>query len=144
MATKAGRKASLPTYSVADAAGLLGVSADTVRRLVDSGKLAARRDPGSRRVIQGSALAELAVQRGRGPLNGAGPSGAHSARNQFPAIVTKVTMDTVMAQVELQAGPFRLVSLISREAVEDLGLEPGVVAVASVKATDVTMQLPLG
>ena len=73
-----------------------------------------------------------------------GPTGGHSARNRFPGIVTKVTRDLVMAQVELQAGPYRLVSLMSREAADELGLAPGVAAVASVKATNVTMELPVG
>jgi molybdopterin-binding protein len=129
---------------VAEAAELLGVSADTVRRWSDSGKLASRRDTGGRRVIEGPALAELAAQLGRGPGAHVGPTAAHSARNRFPGIVTKVTKDLVMAQVELQAGPFRLVSLMSREAADELGLAPGVAAVASVKSSSVTVELPLG
>jgi molybdopterin-binding protein len=137
--------ASAPkAYRVAEAAELLGVSADTVRRWADSGKLASNRDAGGRRVIEGPALAELAAQLGRGPGTDVGPTAAHSARNRFPGIVTKVTKDLVMAQVELQAGPFRLVSLMSREAADDLGLAPGVAAVASVKSTSVTMELPFG
>jgi molybdopterin-binding protein len=143
MATKAGRKASLPMHSVAEAAGLLGVSRDTVRRLVDSGKLAARRNTSGRRVIEGPALAELAVKRGRDLVSSVGLTGGHSARNRFAGIVTKVTKDTVMAQVELQAGPFRVVSLISREAADYLGLAPGVSAVVSVKATNVAVERPM-
>jgi molybdopterin-binding protein len=131
-------------YRVAEAAELLGVSADTVRRWSDSGKLASSRDAGGRRVIEGPALANLAAQLGRSPGTDVGPTGGHSARNRFPGIVTKVTKDLVMAQVEFQAGPFRLVSLMSREAADDLGLASGVVAVASVKATNVTMELPAG
>jgi len=131
-------------YRVAEAAELLGVSADTVRRWSDSGKLASSRDAGGRRVIEGAALAELATQLGRGPGSDIGPTGAHSARNRFPGIVTRVTKDLVMAQVEMQAGPFRLVSLMSREAADDLGLAPGVAAVASVKSTNVTMEVPFG
>jgi molybdopterin-binding protein len=131
-------------YRVAEAAELLRVSADTVRRWADSGKLASNRDAGGRRVIEGAALAELAAQLGRGPGAEVGATGAHSARNRFPGIVTKVTKDLVMAQVELQAGPFRLVSLMSREAADDLGLAPGVAAVASVKSTSVTVELPVG
>ena len=72
-----------------------------------------------------------------------GPTGGHSARNRFPGIVTKVTKDLVMAQVEMQAGPFRLVSLMSREAADELGLAPGVATVASVKGTSVTVELPV-
>ncbi len=130
-------------YRVAEAADLLGVSADTVRRWSDSGKLASSRDAGGRRVIEGAALAELAAQLGGGPGTEVGPTAAHSARNRFPGIVTKVTKDQVMAQVEMQVGPFRVVSLMSREAADDLGLAPGVAAVASVKSTSVTVELPL-
>ncbi len=129
---------------MAEAAELLGVSADTVRRWSDSGKLASRRDVSGRRVIEGAALADLAAQLGRSPTAQVGPTGGHSARNRFSGIVTKVTKDLVMAQVEMQAGPFRLVSLMSREAADDLGLAPGVAAVASVKATNVTVELPVG
>jgi molybdopterin-binding protein len=130
-------------YRVAEAAELLGVSADTVRRWSDSGKLASSRDAGGRRVIDGAALAELAAQLGRGPGTEVGPTAAHSARNRFPGIVTKVTKDQVMAQVEMQVGPFRVVSLMSREAADELGLAPGVAAVASMKSTNVTVELPL-
>jgi molybdopterin-binding protein len=140
----AAEAASPRVYRVAEAAELLGVSADTVRRWSDSGKLASRRDASGRRVIKGPALADLAAQLGRGPGAQVGPTGGHSARNRFPGIVTKVTKDLVMAQIEMQAGPFRLVSLMSREAADDLGLAPGVAAVASVKATNVTVELPVG
>jgi molybdopterin-binding protein len=131
-------------YRVAEAAELLGVSADTVRRWSDSGKLASSRDEAGRRVIEARALAELASQLGRGPGTEVGPTGGHSARNRFPGIVTKVTKDLVMAQVEMQVGPFRVVSLMSREAADDLGLAPGVAAVASVKSTNVTVEVPFG
>lgn len=131
------------SFRVPEAAQLLGVSADTVRRWADSGRLVARRDAAGRRLVDGASLAELARQLGK-EAGQVGPTGAHSARNRFPGIVTKVTKDTVMAQVELQAGPFRLVSLMSREAADELGLAPGVSAVASVKATNVTVELPAG
>jgi len=130
-------------FRVPEAAQLLGVSPDTVRRWVDSGRLAAERDGPGRRVIEGEALAALAAELGRSLVTDVGATAAHSARNRFPAIVTKVTRDTVMAQVELQAGPYRLVSLMSREAADELGLVPGTSAVASVKATNVTVELPL-
>jgi molybdopterin-binding protein len=130
-------------YRVAEAAELLGVSPDTVRRWTDSGKLASRRDASGRRVIEGAALAELAAALGRGPTTEVGPTVGHSARNRFPGIVTKVTRDLVMAQVDIQAGPYRFVSLMSREAADELGLAPGVPAVASVKATNVTVELPV-
>jgi molybdopterin-binding protein len=129
-------------YRVPEAAELLGVSADTVRRWADSGRLASSRDSAGRRVIEGAVLAAFAAQPGRAQTLEVGPTGGHSARNRFVGIVTKVTKDTVMAQVEMQAGPFRVVSLMSREAADDLGLAPGVAAVASVKATNVTVELP--
>jgi molybdopterin-binding protein len=135
--------AHAPTvYRVPEAADLLGVSADTVRRWADTGRLASSRDSAGRRVIEGSALAEFAAQLAKGLSLEVGPTGGHSARNRFVGIVTKVTKDLVMAQVEMQAGPFRVVSLMSREAADDLGLAPGVAAVASVKATNVTVELP--
>ncbi|HYA44455.1 MAG TPA: helix-turn-helix transcriptional regulator [Acidimicrobiales bacterium] len=131
-----------PVYRVPEAAALLGVSADTVRRWADAGKLRSTRDGSGRRLIDAAALAEFATQLGRSALAGVGPTGGHSARNRFPGIVTRVVKDTVMAHVELQAGPFRLVSLMSREAADELRLAPGVTAVASVKATNVTVELP--
>jgi len=140
---KSSGTAHAPTiYRVPEAAELLGVSADTVRRWADTGRLASSRDSAGRRVIEGSALADFAAQLAKGLSLEVGPTGGHSARNRFVGIVTKVTKDLVMAQVEMQAGPFRVVSLMSREAADDLGLAPGVAAVASVKATNVTVELP--
>jgi molybdopterin-binding protein len=138
----AGPAHSPAVYRVPEAAELLGVSADTVRRWADTGRLASSRDSAGRRVIEGPVLAAFAAQSGRAQPLEVGPTGGHSARNRFVGIVTKVTKDTVMAQVEMQAGPFRVVSLMSREAADDLGLAPGVAAVASVKATNVTVELP--
>jgi len=120
-------------FKVGEAAQLLGVSDDTVRRWADSGRITLSGTPAT---IDGVELAALAQQFG----TEAQASGS-SARNRFTGIVTKVTRDTVMAQVELQAGPFRVVSLISREAADELGLEPGVLATASVKATNVGIEL---
>ena len=120
-------------FKVGEAALLLGVSDDTVRRWADSGRLTLTGTPAS---IDGVELAALAQE-----LGTEAQSSTASARNRFTGIVTKVTKDTVMAQVELQAGPFRVVSLISREAVDELGLEPGVLATASVKATNVGIEL---
>ena len=137
-----GASRSPAVYRVPEAAELLGVSADTVRRWADTGRLASSRDSAGRRVIEGSVLAAFAAQPGRAQSLEVGPTGGHSARNRFVGIVTKVTKDVVMAQVEMQAGPFRVVSLMSREAADDLGLAPGVAAVASVKATNVTVELP--
>ncbi|MGY1740572.1 MULTISPECIES: TOBE domain-containing protein [unclassified Blastococcus] len=128
------------TYRIAEAAELLGVSDDTVRRWIDSGRLAARRDAGGPAVVDGAALAAVATQLHEAPEPGATRNS--SARNRLAGIVTRVVRDTVMAQVEIQAGPFRLVSLMSREAADDLGLEPGVRAVATVKATQVSVDVP--
>lgn len=125
---------------VAEAAALLGVSDDTLRRWADSGRIAVERDAG-RATVDGAELAALAERiAADSPLAALVPQGTSSARNRVPGIVTRVVRDTVMAQVELQAGPFRLVSLMSREAADELGLEPGVIATASVKATTVVIE----
>ncbi len=126
-------------YSVGEAAGLLGVSADTVRRWIDTGTLDATRTVKGRRRIQGATLARFA----QSLHDGSDPAMAarESTRNHFTGIVTKVVKDKVMAQVELQAGPFRVVALISREAVDDMELVPGVMASAVVKSTNVSIQL---
>src|SRR5271155_4823683 len=126
-------------YSVGEAAGLLGVSADTVRRWIDNGSLDATRTVNGRRRIEGEALAHFAqsLHERSDPL----VASSDSIRNHFTGIVTKVIKDKVMAQVELQAGPFRIVALISREAVDDMGLTPGVMASAVVKSTNVSIEL---
>ena len=121
-------------FKIGDAAELLGVSADTVRRWADAGRLRTARTAGGHRVVAGADLAALAVELADNP----GEDGRSlSARNSFDGLVTKVTTDKVMAQVELQCGPNRIVALISSEAVRELGLEVGVRAVATVKATNV-------
>lgn len=130
----------MPSYRISQAAQLLGVSADTVRRWADGGRVSVTRDAAGRRVIDGVDLARFATSLSEG--SELAPSGGHSARNRVMGIVTRVVRDGVVAQVELQAGPFRFVSLLSREAVDELGLEPGVTAVASMKATNVTIELP--
>jgi len=138
------RPASAPRYRIAEVAALLGVSDDTVRRWVDAGRLTASRDSAGRRVIDGTAVAALARELAP-PAELADPARIHtaeSARNRFAGIVTNVLRDKVMAQVEMQAGPFRVVSLMTREAADDLGLYPGVTAVASVKSTQVVVEKP--
>lgn len=120
---------------IRDAASILGVSDDTVRRLVESGALPHGRDPSGRMVIAGAALADYVRQQAQPPGRA-----ASSARNRLRGLVTQVRVDGVMAQVELQCGPFRVVSLLSAEAVADLGLEPGSVAVAVIKATNVIVE----
>jgi molybdopterin-binding protein len=130
----------MPQYSVGQAAELLGVSPDTIRRLADRGDLKTVRTPGGRRRLDGADLATYAQRTATPPLT---PKAApESARNRFPGLVTKVTKDKVMAQIEVQAGPFRIVSLISREAADELGLTPGSLVVASVKSTNVVVEIP--
>lgn len=125
---------------IKEAAGYLGVSDDTVRRWVESGKLDAQKDDAGRTVVDGLAVATLARELATTPED---PSQvARSARNRFVGLVTQITSDVVMSQVELQCGPFRVVSLMSTEAVRDLGLELGDVAVAVVKATTVIVETP--
>jgi molybdopterin-binding protein len=129
-------------FRIRQAAELLGVSDDTLRRWADSGRLPTTADAAGRRAVDGAQLARFAEEiaaNGRDlPYRIVG----ESARNRFSGLVTRVVRDTVMAQVEIQAGPFRVVSLMSREAADDLGLEPGVLAVASVKATNVVVEIP--
>jgi molybdopterin-binding protein len=121
------------------AAELLGVSVDTVRRWADAGRIETMRTEGGHRLLDGAALARFAVE-----LASSHPTMpvTESARNHFLGLVTDVNTDGVMAHVKLQAGPFRISSLISSEAVAELGLEPGMLAVASVKATNVVIELP--
>lgn len=125
---------------VRDAAQFLGVSSDTVRRWIDDGTLHATRSSGVLSV-DGLELAQLA--RDRAVLPSDPSSVAISARNRFVGLVTGVVSDRVMSQVELQCGPHRVVSLMSTEAVRELGIEPGVVAVAIVKATNVIVETPI-
>ena len=132
----------MPSYRIRDAAQLLGVSDDTVRRWAEAGRLPTVTEHGRQR-IDGAALAEFAESQAAALERPAvGPIGGASARNQLIGLVTRVVRDTVMAQVDLQAGPFRIVSLMSREAADELGLEPGSLAIASVKATNVVIEVP--
>lgn len=120
---------------------MLGVSDDTLRRWVSAGELRATVDGTGRKVIDGADLAHFARERSTSLPS---PPGASSARNRFTGLVTQVTSDTVMSQVELQCGPYRVVSLMSTEAVRELALEPGVLATASIKATNVVVDRPEG
>ena len=133
------------SYRVAEAAELLGVSDDTLRRWVDAGRVAAGPGADGRTAIQGADLATLArslAETGGEGGDRAVRSTSVSARNRIRGIVTDVRKDAVMAQVELVCGPFRVVSLMSTEAASELGLEPGVIAIASVKSTNVVVELP--
>ncbi|MBA2414977.1 MAG: helix-turn-helix transcriptional regulator [Geodermatophilaceae bacterium] len=134
----------MATFGIREAADLLGVSDDTVRRWAESGRLPTHRGQQGRIVVEGTHLAEFARELAAADGLAAVPAGLgrQSARNRLRGIVTRVVKDSVMAQVDLQAGPFRLVSLMSREAADELGLEPGVVAVASVKSTQVVIEIP--
>ncbi len=121
-------------------AELFGVSDDTVRRWVDAGTLTAARDSGGRKAVEGSELAAFAKSQAHTVRD---PSSVDSsARNRLVGLVTEVVCDRVMAQVEMQCGPHRIVSLMSAEAVRDLGLEPGVLAIAVVKSTQVVIETP--
>ena len=124
---------------IGQAADLLRVSPDTVRRLVDAGHIKTARSAGGQRQIDGVALARYMASLPR-PDPPAAVS--ESARNRFTGIITRVIKDGVAAQVEIQAGPHRIVSLITRESADELGLKPGLIAVASVKATNVVIELP--
>ena len=128
---------------VRDAAELLGVSDDTVRRWIDDGALSAHQDNSGRKAIDGAELAQFARDNAAGgPKDPLGIGS--SARNRFVGLVTDVVTDKVMAQVEMQCGPFTVVSLMSTQAVRELGLKPGSVAVAVVKATTVIVETPKG
>ncbi|TDD47544.1 helix-turn-helix domain-containing protein [Nonomuraea terrae] len=127
----------MTTFRISEAAALLGVSADTVRRWVDSGRLAAERDEHGHRRVQGADLAAFARSQVESP-----ESGRSSARNRLRGIVTDVLKDAVMAQVEIAAGPYRVVSLMSRQAADELGLAPGVMAEAVIKSTNVVVEVP--
>lgn len=125
---------------ISEAARFLGVSDDSVRRWVASGRLSAHTDGTGRAAVDGVEVAQL-VKDGNSTLSDSDDAGVpSSARNRFHGLVTDVVMDTVMAQVELQCGPFRVVSLMSAEAARELGLEPGMPAVAVVKATTVIVE----
>jgi len=125
-------------YRMGQAAELLGVSVDTVRRWADAGKLQTSRTSGGQRTVAGPELARFAVALSETPDDD--DAAVLSARNRFQGLVTRVITDKVMAQVEIQAGPHRVVALISAEAVHNLGLEPGVLATAVVKATNVVVE----
>lgn len=127
------------TYKPGQAAELLGVSVDTVRRWADAGKLETRRSSGGQRLIDGADLARFLAE--HGGRQDPGVIVGQSARNHFPGIVTRVLKDKVMAQVEIQCGPHRVVSLMTREAADELALAPGVMAIAAVKSTNVVVEL---
>jgi len=132
----------MPLYRVREAADLLGVSVDTVRRWADAGRLPTTSDDGGHRSIDGRDLADFAVAQAQATDARSAALGRSSLRNRFPGIVTRVVRGDVAAQVEVQAGPHRFVSLLTREAVDELDLQPGDRAVATVKSTNVAVDLP--
>ncbi|MEU5024126.1 TOBE domain-containing protein [Streptomyces milbemycinicus] len=129
----------MQSYTIGQAARLLGVSPDTARRWADAGRVATHRDESGKRLIDGKDLAAFSVELAKGGSGGSTEEEASytSVRNAFPGIVTAIKLGDVAAQVEIQAGPHRLVSLLTREAVEELGLEVGMEATARVKSTNV-------
>jgi len=131
----------VPSYRYREAAALLGVSDDTLRRWADAGRVATITDATGRRAIDGAELARFA-EANASPVPDTQPVLRESSRNRFVGLVTRVVRDTVMAQVELQCGPYRVVSLMSREAADELCLEPGVTAIAAVKSTNVVVEVP--
>src|SRR5260370_2956221 len=133
----------MPTFRIKEAASLLGVSDDTVRRWADGGRIETTTDAAGRLAVDGVALARFAQELAESPDHGEGRGVvAHSARNRFSGLVSRVVRDTVMAQVEIQAAPHRFVSLLSREAPDELGLDPGMLAAAVIKATHVSGEIP--
>ena len=129
----------MPKFRIKEAAALLGVSTDTLRRWADGGRIDMTVDASGRMAVEGTALAQLAQELAESADHGENRVVvAHSARNRFSGLISRVTRDTVMARVEIQAGPHRFVSLLSREAADELGLEPGMLVVAAVKATSVS------
>ncbi|WP_344562601.1 helix-turn-helix transcriptional regulator [Streptomyces axinellae] len=130
----------MQSYTIGQAARLLGVSPDTARRWADAGRVTTHRDESGRRLIDGRDLAAFSVEIGQSGDDDEVPY--TSARNAFPGIVTAVRLGDVAAQVEIQAGPHRLVSLLTREAVEELGLGVGMQATARVKSTSVHIDTP--
>jgi molybdopterin-binding protein len=124
-------------YRVGEAAKVLGVRVETLRRWERQGKIRTARTGGGQRLVPAAEVARLLAERSTER-----PASAVSRRNAFPGIVTKVTKDKVSAIVEIQAGPHRVVSLITREAADELRLKPGMEAVATVKATSVMVEVP--
>ncbi|MFB0632802.1 molybdopterin-binding protein [Streptomyces sp. AB3(2024)] len=132
----------MPSYSIGQAAGLLCVSPETVRRWADAGRLPALRNPDGTRVVDGAALAAFAKERATGLHRLPATAAATSVRNSFAGIVTAVRVDEVSAQVDIQSGPHRIVSVVTRESVEQLGIAVGVSVTARVKSTEVHVDVP--
>src|SRR5260370_26740866 len=133
----------MPTFRIKEAASLLGVSDDTVRRWADGGRIETTTDAAGRLAVDGVALARFAQELAESPDHGEGRGVvAHSARNRFSGLVSRVVRDTVMAQLELQAGPPRFVALLTREAADERGLEPRVASAADTNAPHLSLRTP--
>jgi molybdopterin-binding protein len=130
-------RAMVESYRIGEAAKLLGVRVETLRRWERDGKLRTERSAGGQREVPAEEVARLLAER---RASSSAPSRT-SRRNAFPGVITKVTKDKVSALVEIQAGPHRVVSLITREAADELNLKPGMEAVATVKATSVMVEV---
>ena len=127
----------MANYRIGQAAEALGVRVETLRRWERDGKVTTVRSAGGQRLVPAAEVARLlAERRAQRPQSGV------SRRNAFAGVITKVTRDKVSTLVEIQAGPHRILSLITREAADELGLEPGMEAVATVKATSVMVEVP--
>lgn len=129
----------MPHLRISEAARLVGVSDDTMRRWIDAASIPTAKDNAGRTLVDGAHVAQLALDHASIPIDTSGVT--RSARNQFVGIVTAITTDKVMAQVEMQCGPHRVVSLMSSEAVREMGLEVGSVGVAVVKSTTVIVEM---
>jgi molybdopterin-binding protein len=125
-------------YRIGEAAAILGVRVESIRRWERQGRIRARRTKGGQRTIPAAEVARLLAQRRPGQPT----IGAQSARNRFPGVVTAVKRDRVAATVEIIAGPHRILALVTREAVDELGLKPGMPVIAAVKATNVVVEKP--
>jgi molybdopterin-binding protein len=125
-------------YRIGEAARVLGVRVETVRRWERDGRLRTTRSPGGQRRVPAEEVARVLEERRSRRASG---SSAQSVRNHFPGVIVAVKLGEVAATVELMAGPHRILSLVTREAVEELGLRPGMAAVAAVKATNVSIDL---
>ncbi|MFJ9343495.1 molybdopterin-binding protein [Streptomyces sp. NPDC101733] len=132
----------MPTYSIGQAANLLCVSPETVRRWTDAGRLPALRGKDGNRAVDGAVLAAFAKERAQGLHPVPETAATTSVRNAFAGIVTAVRVDEVAAQVEIQSGPHRIVSVVTRESVEELGIAVGVSVTARVKSTEVYVDVP--
>ncbi|NMO36577.1 TOBE domain-containing protein [Streptomyces sp. GMY01] len=131
----------MPTYSIGQAARVLRVSTETVRRWADAGRLPSGRDGAGNRVVDGAGLARFVRERAAEDERAVAAAGPPtSVRNSFTGIVTALAVDEVVARVEVQSGPHRIVSLVTREAVDELGLAVGVTVVARVKSTSVHVE----